>query len=155
MTTAKGDLDTTDPFDLTRFIAPQAHSYRDALSEIAAGRKRTHWMWYIFPQMDGLGGSGMSQRYSIKSIDEARAYLDHPLLGSRLRECAETVLRVRGRSATEIFGFPDDLKLRSCATLFASVLPQPSVFQRIIDRCYDGVPDERTLRILESLKGVK
>src|SRR5262249_23490215 len=100
-----------DPFDLGRFVLAQERDYDRALSEIVGGRKRTHWMWYIFPQIDGLAYSSTSQRYAIKSLDEARAYLAHSVLGPRLRECAETVVRLEGRSASEIFGSPDDLKL--------------------------------------------
>ena len=149
MKSVKEEMDMDDPFDLTRFVVAQAYNYPEALSEISAGRKVSHWMWYVFPQIDGLGGSDMARLYSIKSKDEARAYLEHPLLGNRLLECAEAVLRVEGRSAREIFGFPDDLKLRSCATLFASVAPQVPVFKHILDRYYQGVPDEQTLHILE------
>ncbi|MFO0592041.1 MAG: DUF1810 domain-containing protein [Polyangiaceae bacterium] len=148
--TATDDLH--DPFDLTRFLVAQAHNYEDALAEITAGRKRSHWMWYVFPQIEGLGGSDMARRYSIKSLEEARAYLDHPVLGPRLLACAEAAVRVEGRSASEIFGSPDDLKLRSCATLFATLLPRDSVFQRILDKYYRGLPDERTLRLLDAMK---
>ena len=103
-----------DPYDLGRFLHAQEDDYERALSEIASGRKRSHWMWYIFPQLDGLAFSSTSKHYSIKGLDEARAYLDHPILGPRLLECAEAAVRVEGRTATEIFGSPDDLKLRSC-----------------------------------------
>lgn len=140
-----------DPFDLDRFLQAQTRSYEAALAEIRAGHKRTHWMWYVFPQIEGLGYSDMAARYSIKSAEEARAYLDHPVLGRRLVECAQAVLLVEGRSAGEIFGFPDDLKLRSCATLFAVVSPETPVFQRVLDRYYQGAPDARTLEILKSL----
>src|SRR3954451_12286072 len=117
-----------DPHDLGRFVTAQADDYGRALAEIRAGRKRSHWMWYIFPQVEGLGFSSMSRRYSIKSLDEARAYLDHPLLGPRLVECAEAAMGVEGRSAREIFGSPDDMKFRSSATLFGRVTPADSVF---------------------------
>ena len=150
MIRAKDDPDCLDPFDLARFVAAQAGSYAQALSEIGAGRKRSHWMWYVFPQVEGLGHSGVARRYSVKSREEARAYLEHPVLGRRLLECAEAVVRVQGRTATEIFGFPDDLKLRSCATLFAAVAPESGVFKRILDKYYEGAPDERTLQILET-----
>ncbi len=142
--------DTTDPrhpYDLDRFLRAQAENYEQALSEIRSGRKRTHWMWYIFPQIDGLAFSATAKFYAIQSIDEARAYLDHAVLGARLRECAEAALGVKGRSATEIFGRPDDLKLRSCATLFAQVVPG-SVFDRVLEKYYAGQPDDRTLRLL-------
>jgi uncharacterized protein (DUF1810 family) len=137
-----------DRFDLARFISAQKDDYARALAEIQSGRKRSHWMWYIFPQIDGLGSSATAQYYAIKSIDEARAYLDHPILGSSLIECARAVLQVNGRSATEIFGWPDDLKLKSCATLFAQVSPAGSVFEKIIEKYFDGKRDEKTLRLL-------
>ena len=139
-----------DPHDLSRFVDAQAGDYEQALAEIRHGRKRSHWMWYIFPQIEGLGFSSMSRRYSIKSLEEARAYLDHPVLGPRLAECAEAALGVEGRSAHDIFGSPDDLKLMSCATLFASVTPADSVFARLLDRFFEGNPDGKTLRQLET-----
>ena len=122
-----------DPHDLGRFVAAQSNNYVDALSELHAGRKRTHWMWYVFPQYAGLGRSPMAERFAIKSVAEAEAYLGHPVLGSRLLECADAVLDVEGRSAHEIFGSPDDAKLRSSATLFSRVAPAGSVFHRILD----------------------
>jgi uncharacterized protein (DUF1810 family) len=137
-----------DPYDLGRFVDAQAGDYERALAEIRGGRKRTHWMWYIFPQVEGLGFSSMSRRYAIKSLDEARAYLDHPLLGRRLVECAEAALGVAGRSAAEVFGAPDDMKLKSSATLFASVSPRDSVFARLLDKYFAGERDGATLRIL-------
>jgi len=139
---------TDDPYDLSRFLHAQATDYERALSEIAAGRKRSHWMWYIFPQIDGLASSSTSKRYSIKSIHEVRAYLDHPVLGSRLLECATAVVRVQGRTASEIFGSPDDLKLKSCATLFAFVLPPGSVFDQLLEQYYGGERDDRTLALV-------
>ena len=139
-----------DPHDLNRFVQAQADDYEQALSEIVDGRKRTHWMWYIFPQIDGLAFSSTSKRYSIKGVEEAKAYLDHPVLGPRLLACAEAVVRVEGRSAVEIFGSPDDQKLRSCATLFASVLPPGSVFDRLLAKYYAGVRDGKTLRLLDT-----
>ena len=123
-----------DPHDLRRFVRAQESDYDQALAEIKSGRKRTHWMWYIFPQIDGLAFSSTSQYYAIKGIAEARAYLDHSILGPRLMACAEAVVAVEGRSANEIFGSPDDLKLRSCATLFACVSPPGSVFDRVLFR---------------------
>jgi uncharacterized protein (DUF1810 family) len=137
-----------DPHDLKRFLLAQEDDYRIALSEIKSGRKRSHWMWYIFPQYEGLGFSPTSRRYSIKSVSEARAYLDHPVLGQRLTECVEAALGVEGRSAYEIFGSPDDMKLRSCATLFAYVSPAGSVFDRLLDKYFRGERDGRTLRLL-------
>lgn len=138
-----------DPHDLGRFVGSQAGDYEQALAEINCGRKRSHWMWYVFPQIDGLGFSSISRRYSIKSLHEARAYLDHPLLGPRLVECAEAALGVEGWSAHEIFGPPDDTKLRSSATLFARVTPADSVFARLLHKFFDGERDGKTLRLLE------
>jgi uncharacterized protein (DUF1810 family) len=137
-----------DPHDLDRFVVAQAGDYDQALGEIRSGRKRSHWMWYIFPQIEGLGFSPMSRRYSIKSLTEARAYLDHPLLGERLRECAEAVLGVEGRSVHAVFGSPDDMKFKSCATLFASVSPPDSVFARLLDKYFKGERDGKTLQLL-------
>ncbi len=139
---------SSDLYDLGRFEQAQADDYERAFSEIASGRKRTHWMWYIFPQIDGLAFSSTSRRYAIKSVNEARAYLAHPILGPRLQECAEAVVRLEGRSAREIFGSPDDLKLRSCATLFACVSPPDSVFERLLKKYYQGRRDDRTLQLL-------
>ena len=137
-----------DPFNLGRFVQAQSGDYGKALSEITSGRKQSHWMWYVFPQFDGLGFSQTSRMYSIKSIAEAEAYLAHPILGRRLVECAEAALGVGGRSVEDVFGSPDDMKLRSCATLFASISPEGSVFHRIIDRFFGGEHDARTLRLL-------
>jgi uncharacterized protein (DUF1810 family) len=138
-----------DPYDLIRFVEAQADHYEQALAEISSGRKRSHWMWYVFPQIDGLAFSSTSKRYSIKSIDEAQAYLDHPVLGPRLLECMESILLVEGRSALEIFGTPDDLKLRSCATLFARLSQPDSVFDQVLTKYYQGEPDSRTLQLLQ------
>ena len=135
-----------DPYELKRFVQAQEDDYLSALSEIRAGCKKSHWMWYIFPQFDGLGYSAMSRRYSIKSIAEAEAYLRHPVLGPRLLECCKAVLGVEGKSAIQIFGSPDDMKLRSCATLFAQVSPPESAFERLLNRYFQGERDEQTLR---------
>jgi uncharacterized protein (DUF1810 family) len=140
--------DAADPHDLARFVDAQTGVYDRALSEIRGGRKRSHWMWFMFPQLAGLGFSATAQRYAISSRAEAAAYLAHPILGPRLVECAEAALAVEGRSAPDIFGSPDDLKLRSCATLFAQVSPAGSVFKRLLDRYYGGEPDRQTLRLL-------
>jgi uncharacterized protein (DUF1810 family) len=137
-----------DPYDLSRFLKAQEDDYARALAEIKSGRKRSHWMWYIFPQFDGLAFSSTSKHYAIKSIEEAKAYLDHPVLGPRLLECAEAALRLEGLTASEIFGSPDDLKMRSCATLFAAVSPPDSVFHRLLEKYYANGPDEKTLRLL-------
>jgi uncharacterized protein (DUF1810 family) len=137
-----------DPHGLSRFVRAQDGIYGQALSEIRRGRKRTHWMWFIFPQLDGLGSSSMARLYAIKSAEEARAYLAHPVLGPRLRECAEAVLAV-DTAASDIFGFPDDLKLRSCATLFGAVSPAGSIFQRLLEKYFPDGPDDATLRLLD------
>jgi len=148
MTLANAPIDAGDPHDLKRFVKAQEEAYERALAEIKSGRKRSHWMWYIFPQIAGLGFSSTSVFYSIKSVAEARAYLGHPVLGPRLTECTEAAFAVEGRSAHEIFGSPDDMKLRSCATLFASVSPAGSVFHRLLDKYFAGEPDRKTLRLL-------
>jgi uncharacterized protein (DUF1810 family) len=140
----------SDPYNLNRFVRAQDVDFERALAEIRNGRKRSHWMWYIFPQLDGLGSSPTAKFYAIKGLDEARAYIAHVILGPRLLECAEAALALSDRSATDIFGHPDDLKLRSCATLFARVLPPGSVFERILEIYYDGQPDDRTLLLLGS-----
>jgi uncharacterized protein (DUF1810 family) len=142
-------LPSNDPYDLDRFVRAQAADYERALSELRDGRKRSHWMWYIFPQIEGLGQSPMSHRYSIKSAAEARAYLDHPVLGPRLRECFAAVNDIVGHSALEILGSPDDSKLRSCATLFARV-SDGGVFEQVLQKYFDGQHDEETPRRLES-----
>lgn len=138
-----------DRWDLDRFVRAQAPDYDRALSELRAGKKQSHWMWYIFPQIEGLGHSPMSRRYSIKSSGEAQAYLDHAILGPRLRESATVVRDIVGRSALEIFGSPDDLKLRSSATLFARVSGD-GVFEELLQKYFDGQPDKETLRLLSA-----
>ena len=135
-------------YDLERFAEAQEGMYEQALAEIRRGRKQSHWMWFVFPQFDGLGVSATSRRYAVKSVDEARAYLAHPVLGPRLIECAEAMLGVDGRSARQILGSPDDLKLRSCATLFAQVSPAGSAFHQILDKYFGGQPDDRTLSLI-------
>lgn len=137
-----------DKYDLDRFVEAQKGVYDQALAEIRSGQKQTHWMWFVFPQLAGLGSSPMARKYAIQNLDEAREYLKHGVLGARLRECAEAVVSVSGKSAREIFGSPDDLKLRSCATLFAQVSPEDSVFHRIIRQYYSSEPDEETIRLL-------
>jgi uncharacterized protein (DUF1810 family) len=135
-------------FDLARFVAAQRDVYATALAELRAGRKRSHWMWFIFPQIAGLGHSDMARRYAIASSDEAAAYLAHPLLGARLRECAQAVLAHAGRDLADILGHPDDLKFRSSMTLFADVAPDEAVFQDCLDQFCDGMPDAATLERL-------
>lgn len=141
-------MESGDPFGLSRFVAAQEGVYDLALAEIRGGRKRTHWMWFVFPQLHGLGSSPISERFAISGAAEARAYLAHPVLGPRLIECCETLLRANAGSAMDIFGSPDDLKLRSCATLFASVSGGGSVFERVLERFFDGAPDEKTETLL-------
>ncbi len=144
-----------DMFGLNRFIIAQDSVYDGVLKELKSGRKRSHWMWYIFPQVDGLGYSATSKRYAIKSMEETRAYLNHPVLGSRLAECANAVLAIEGRSASDIFGYPDDQKLKSSMTLFASVAGQDSLFARVLDKYFQGERDARTRQLLKSSKGNK
>jgi uncharacterized protein (DUF1810 family) len=137
-----------DPHNLSRFVQAQETVINQAISEIKRGRKQSHWMWYIFPQFDGLGFSATSRRYSIKSLAEAEAYLSHPVLGPRLIECTEAALGLEGRSAQEIFGSPDDMKLRSCATLFACVSPPGSMFESVLGKYFHGERDDKTLSLL-------
>jgi uncharacterized protein (DUF1810 family) len=138
----------SDPHDLARFVRAQERDYATALSELRSGRKRSHWMWYVFPQCHGLGSSPTSAQFAIRSVAEAEAYLRHPVLGPRLVECAEALLAIEGRSARDILGSPDDLKLKSSATLFALVSPAGSVFERLLDRYFAGARDDRTFRLL-------
>ena len=142
-----------DPYNLDRFVQAQEGTYAQALSEIRSGRKRSHWMWFVFPQFDGLGLSATSRQYAIKSVAEAEAYLAHAILGPRLLEISTAALNVAGRTALEIFGSPDDMKLRSCATLFATVSPAGSVFDQLLERYFGGERDQRTLRLLEPPPG--
>lgn len=139
---------TSDPYNLNRFTSAQSKVIAMALTEIRRGRKETHWMWFVFPQLLGLGSSATAARYGITSIEEARAYLYHPILGPRLIECAQAVLDLNNLSAREIFGTPDDMKLRSCATLFAYVSAEASVFHQILDKYYESEPDPATLSLL-------
>ena len=139
-----------DQFALHRFLAAQETVYRAALSELQSGHKRSHWMWFVFPQIDGLGSSPTAKRYAIRSLAEAKAYLDHPVLGGRLLECTEAVLNNRGLSAAEMFGYPDTLKFRSSLTLFERVAPPNSLFSRALDSFFDGERDARTLELIES-----
>ena len=138
----------SDDYQLGRFVEAQDKVYNNVLSELRAGHKTSHWMWFVFPQIAGLGFSSTTQFYAIKSIDEARAYLQHPILGPRLIECCEAVLSVQGRSAHDIFGSPDDMKLKSSMTLFANASPADSVFGRVLDYYFAGERDNRTLQLL-------
>lgn len=149
----KATRDPSDPHDLNRYMAAQENDYERALAEIRSGRKQSHWMWYIFPQYDGLGLSATSRQFAIKSVAEVREYLQHPVLGPRLQECCGILLGLATRSANEVFGAPDDMKLRSCATLFAAVTPAGSVFEQVLDKFFQGARDEKTLQLLGGRKG--
>ncbi len=134
-----------DPFDLQRFVEAQAPVYERVRAELRNGCKHSHWMWFVFPQIAGLGHSAMAQRYAISSLDEARAYLGHPVLGQRLRECTRLMVQVDGKSAHEILGSPDDMKFRSCMTLFARAAPQDEIFGAALDKYFGGGADASTL----------
>jgi len=138
-----------DPHDLQRFVEAQTPVYERALEELRAGHKQSHWMWFVFPQIAGLGHSAMAQRYAISGVDEARAYLEHPLLGPRLHACAQAMLLHRDRSVRQILGSPDDLKLRSSMTLFAAVAPEQPLFQQVLDTFFEGEADPKTLSRLQ------
>jgi uncharacterized protein (DUF1810 family) len=135
----------SDPYRLERFVAAQEGVWQQVTQELCAGRKESHWMWFVFPQIRGLGTSPTAEFYAIASAAEARAYLDHPVLGPRLRHCVRLVLGVEGRTANAIFGFPDDCKLRSCLTLFGAVAGEDRVFQDTLDRYFDGLGDPLTI----------
>lgn len=141
-------IDRDDPFDLQRFVDAQQPVYPSVLRELGEGRKRSHWMWFVFPQLRGLGASEMSRRYGIGSREEARGYCEHPVLGPRLHECTQLVLDVPGLAIGQILGHPDDLKFRSCMTLFERCAPQPEIFRAALARYYDGDPDRATLEAL-------
>ena len=134
-----------DQFDLQRFVDAQASIHERALAELKAGRKQSHWMWFVFPQLTGLGHSDMARRYGISGRDEAIAYLQHSVLGERLARCCEALFEWKDRSAMQIMGSPDDMKLRSSMTLFAAVAPQTPVFQHVLDAFFGGKPDAVTL----------
>jgi uncharacterized protein (DUF1810 family) len=134
-----------DTFDLQRFVDAQDAVYDAVVEELRAGRKRSHWIWFVFPQLSGLGHSAMAARYGISSRDEARAYLEHGVLGPRLHECTRLVIAIRGRSIEEIFGFPDDLKVRSSMTLFARATEDNQDFVQLLDKYYDGEEDPLTV----------
>jgi uncharacterized protein (DUF1810 family) len=141
---------SSDPFNLSRFLEAQASDYERALQELKAGRKRTHWIWYVFPQVAGFGSSSDSRLYAIGSKSEAEAYLAHPVLGARLRECSEALLNQEGRSALEIMGNPDQIKLWSSMTLFSEVDIPGSVFDSVLERYFSGHSDPKTLEYLQA-----
>jgi len=141
-------MNGNDPYDLQRFVEAQAGCFERVCLELQAGRKESHWMWFIFPQLKGLGRSAMAERYGIASREEAQAYLAHAVLGTRLRRCTELVMKVEGRSAKQIFGFPDDMKFRSSMTLFASADAAGSVFNDALKKYFGGKPDQLTVERL-------
>src|SRR4249919_3837520 len=138
-----------DPHDLNRFVEAQEHTFAQAVDELADGRKTSHWMWFVFPQLRGLGHSPTAIRFGIASLDEARAYLAHPLLGPRLKECTQLALRIDGRSISEILGSPDDMKSRSCMTLFDRAAAGETMFAEGLQKYFGGTPDARTLELLK------
>ncbi len=138
----------TDVYNLHRFLDAQQPVYDAVLDELRAGRKSSHWIWFIFPQISGLGRSGPAQQFAITSLKEAKAYLQHPILGPRLRACTQLVLNVEGRSAEEIFGYPDHLKFRSCMTLFLTATTDNKIFKDALLKYFDGKPDTLTLDLL-------
>jgi len=141
-------MSESDPHNLQRFLTAQAEDYECALSELQRGRKESHWIWYIFPQVAGLGHSSMAKQYAVCSKDEAVAYLNHPELGSRLQRCCEALLKHQARKIQDIMGFPDDLKLRSSMTLFAAFSTPDSIFHKVLNAFYSGQMDEKTLEFL-------
>ena len=141
-----------DQFDLQRFVDAQDRVYHTVLAELRNGAKRSHWIWFVFPQLRGLGRSGTAQHYGISSLDEARAYLAHPVLGPRLRECTGLVAAIDGRSVDEIFGWPDNLKVRSSMTLFAHATDDNAGFRAVLDKFYGGEEDPATVELLNSAR---
>ena len=141
-----------DIYNLHRFLDAQERIYDTVLNELRAGRKASHWMWFIFPQIAGLGHSNMAQQFALTSLNEAKAYLQHPILGTRLRACTQLVLDVNGRSAEEIFGYPDCLKFQSCMTLFLTAATDNTIFKNALFKYFDGKPDTLTLDLLS--KGI-
>lgn len=139
-------------YDLTRFIDAQERDYEKALAEIRAGHKRSHWIWYIFPQIRGLGFSNTAEYYAIKDLEEAKAYMAEPTLRNHLIEISNALLDIASNDPTEVMGYPDDLKLRSSMTLFLKAAPELDIFQRVLDKFFDGIPDEKTLQILTRQK---
>jgi uncharacterized protein (DUF1810 family) len=139
------DSHKIDPYNLDRFVQAQDPVFERVLSELRAGMKMSHWIWFIFPQIQGLGRSPTAMEYAISGLDEARAYLDHPILGPRLQECTRLVLAVESRPAARIFGSPDDMKFRSCMTLFAKISSGDDIFVRALQKYFNGVPDRLTL----------
>ena len=144
--------DDADPFDLRRFVDAQDRVYDTVLAELRTGAKRSHWIWFVFPQLRGLGHSTTAQHYGISSLDEARAYLAHPVLGPRLRECTRLVAAIEGRSVDQIFGWPDNLKVRSSMTLFARATDDNAEFRAVLDKFYNGDDDPATVERLSTAR---
>lgn len=140
--------DNADPYNLERFVEAQAPVFRQVIAELQKGRKMSHWMWFIFPQIRGLGRSETAVEFAISGLDEARAYLTHPVLGPRLKECTQLVLLVENRPLAQILGSPDDMKFRSSMTLFAQVSPGDDIFSRALQKYFRGIPDSMTLERL-------
>lgn len=138
----------TGPFHLERFVEAQESIFADVLAELRRGRKESHWMWFVFPQIDGLGASPTARRFALRSLKEARAYLDHPILGPRLRQCCDILHGLQGRSAEQIFGYPDVMKLRSSLTLFCRAAENPGPFEALLEKYYGGEEDPHTLALL-------
>ena len=143
-------MNERDSYNLQRFLTAQAEDYEGALAELQRGRKESHWIWYVFPQVAGLGHSSMAQQYAIRSRGEAVAYLGHPILAARLRECCGALLKHQGKNVQDIMGYPDDLKLRSSMTLFAMISSQCSVFHKVLNAFFAGQKDESTVAFLEA-----
>jgi len=141
-------ISMNDPHNLQRFIDAQDPVYDEVVAELTAGKKTSHWIWFVFPQFDGLGRSGMAQRYAVRSKEETLAYWNHPVLGARLKKCIEKMMTVRGRTAFQILGTPDDLKLRSCLTLFATLVPDEPLFKLALEKYFNGHVDPMTLELL-------
>jgi uncharacterized protein (DUF1810 family) len=150
MAQASGSREDHEDFDFEDFALAQEATFPAALAELKAGHKETHWMWFIFPQIAGLGSSSMAKRFAIKSCAEARAYLRHPVLGERLIQCCHALLSVEGRSASEILGYPDDVKLRSSMTLFSLADPSEPVFREVIKKYFGGEFDQRTVELVSA-----
>ena len=148
-------MNSPDQFDLQRFVDAQEPVYDEVLGELRSGRKRSHWIWFVFPQLRGLGRSPTAQRFGISSLEEARAYVEHDVLGRRLRECARLVAQIEGRCADDVFGWPDNLKVRSSMTLFAHATDDPDIqadFRAVLDKFYDGVQDPATVEQLNTAR---
>lgn len=139
-------------WNLERFVLAQQRNYGDALRELRSGKKRSYWIWYVFPQIRGLGDSFMSRKYALSGLEEARAYLAHPVLGLRLLECCQVVLAIPTNDPWEVFGSPDDMKFRSCLTLFALAEPSRPIFEELLDKFYEGQKDLRTIQSLEQME---